>query len=59
MRTGRYRRGASNPSSKLDEPMVRVIRDSKEKGVALAAQFQISPAAVCRIRKRIDWRHIA
>ena len=58
MRQGRYKRGSANGSSKLDEPMVKMIRESSDKGTVLAQMLGVSPAAICLIRKRRVWTHV-
>lgn len=52
------RRGSEHPFAKLDEEKVRFILESKEPNVVLAAQFEVSPARISRIRRGLEWRHV-
>jgi len=54
----KYRYGTANPSSKLDAPMVRAIRESSDKSIVLAERYGVSDACIARIRKRVDWKHV-
>lgn len=59
MRKGKYRLGVLNHASKLDERMVRAIRESSEPYKILADRYRVSTAAITRVRRRIDWKHVA
>jgi hypothetical protein len=58
MRTGKYKYGVRNPSSKLDDNMVRAIRNSKDTGTIIAERYGITTATVCHIRTRQTWKHV-
>lgn len=50
--------GGRNPSSKLTESDVRLIRSSSKPSRALADQFGVSLACVGFVRTRRTWRHV-
>jgi hypothetical protein len=50
--------GEQRPDSVLTDQQVREIRSSAETGVKLAAQYNVSPAMICSIKKRRRWRHL-
>lgn len=55
-------RGESNPSSIVDESVVREIRrrfDSGESVMDIQADYPVTYAAVWRIARRLNWRHVA
>lgn len=54
----RLKRGSDHYASKLSESDVLIIRASKDKGVALAAKYQVSPTIISAIRHRKIWKHI-
>jgi len=64
MAKGRYRagsnppRGASAWCAKLTEDDIRAIRASEERGVALAAKYNVTKSTITDIRKRRSWAHI-
>jgi hypothetical protein len=58
-RKGSYRYGAANHKSKLDEGMVKAIRASAERYSVLAQRYRVSTACITRVRRRIDWSHVA
>jgi hypothetical protein len=66
-RHGRYTKPERNPRgsahglSKITEDDVLAIRAAPKingSGVRLAAQYGVSPAAICMIRARKNWKHI-
>lgn len=52
------KKGEANPSARLTEADARIIRDSDEKGVILAARYGVTPTTITSIRKRRIWAHI-
>lgn len=50
--------GEASGHAKLTTADVLTIRSSNARGKDLAAQYGISPAAVCDIRKFRTWRHV-
>lgn len=50
--------GENHGAAKLDDVAVRTIRASRERGVALAARYGVSPSLITLIRKRKAWRHV-
>lgn len=50
--------GEAHPMAKLTDEDVRRIFTSKAKGVTLALTYNVSPNAICRIRKRKTWVHV-
>ena len=56
---GRQKKGDELPQSKLTESDVRAIRSSVLPQNAIAKQFGISQPAVCAIRTRKAWKHVA
>jgi len=60
-RPERTPRGSRHGHAKLSEIDVLAIRQHPKtngSGVALAAQFGVSPAAICQIRARKNWKHL-
>lgn len=55
---GRSTRGEKGSRAKLTEKKVRHIRSSLDSGASLARKFGVTPAAICSIRKRRNWKHI-
>jgi hypothetical protein len=50
--------GEQHGMAKLTERQVRKILASKKMGIELAAEFNVSPPMICRIRKRKAWKHL-
>ena len=59
MRKGKYRYGVANHASKLDERMVKAIRESTEMNKTLAERYKVSDECIGRVKRRIDWSHVA
>ena len=60
-RKGRMRRGERNPNAVLSSHAVAAIRARRamgERGVDLAAEFQVSQQEICNVIKRRIWRHL-
>lgn len=57
----RNKRGSAGEarSKNLSDDDVRYIRASEESGSFLARQFGLTPSAICDIRKRRSWKHVA
>lgn len=51
-------RGAKQWSTHLTDDNVREIRSSGLTGKELADKFDLSPQAICDIRKRRSWKHV-
>lgn len=51
--------GEHNGQSKLTEAQVLEIIKSKLRVVDLARRYQVSSSAICGIRKRREWKHLA
>lgn len=54
-------RGSKNPRAKLNEEVVKQIRDLYARGVSqtdLALQFNMSRPAICQIVHRTRWKHV-
>lgn len=59
---GRAPRGENNPSAKLNEHQVRLIRIALTQGarpVDLGRQFNVHPNTITDIKQGHKWRHIA
>lgn len=50
--------GSLNPTSKLTEREILLIRSSSEPQIVIAKQFGVSAGLICMIRKRQRWGHI-
>lgn len=57
VKKGRHARG-EKISNKLTENMVLQIREATTPYTQIAADFGISPAMVCLIKKRVNWTHV-
>lgn len=51
-------RGERQWSTRLSEDDVREIRSSNLSGKELAEKFELSPQAICDIRKKRSWKHV-
>jgi hypothetical protein len=60
---GRQSRGSTHPSSKLNESLVKEIRDLFQGGNTtkeqLAIQFGVTDCAIGKIISRKTWKHVA
>jgi hypothetical protein len=54
---GTHNRGARNPNSLLTDSAVKRIRGLRDvvPGRVLARQYNVSPATICNIQKRVTW----
>ncbi|EPX9362321.1 NUMOD4 domain-containing protein [Aeromonas veronii] len=50
--------GVKQKASKLTDDDARVIFNSDESGVLLAARYGVSPSAISLVRKGKSWRHV-
>lgn len=53
-----HKHGEDSNLSILKEADVRIIRNSKERGIDLAKRFGVSPTAICDIRRGRSWKHV-
>ncbi len=51
-------RGEAHKCAKLNEEKVRYIRASNLDSVLLAAEFNVSPMTVSKIKRRKLWKHV-
>jgi hypothetical protein len=56
---GTQTEGEQSPRAKLTEDDVRAIRSSKATGRDLAAHYGVSQVAICFIKNRKTWKHVA
>lgn len=59
VRKGRQIHGRRTRHAKLTEQQVREIRTSIETSAVLAARYGVSDVAVCCVRLKKTWRHVA
>lgn len=52
------REGHQNPRAKITEDQARAILHSSDSRAALVAQYGLSPAAICYIKRRVTWKHL-
>lgn len=50
--------GEKHNNLKLNNKSVLYIMSSKERGIDLAAKFNVGPSMICRIRKGKAWAHL-
>jgi uncharacterized protein YjcR len=51
----------TNPKAKLNKSKVAFIKEALDKGVSvkdLAEEYQVSPSAISRIKRKKTWRYI-
>lgn len=54
----RSMRGSENPAAKLNEKIVRAIRQSNESDASTAKRHGVTPSLISQIRLRRIWRHM-
>lgn len=59
MQKGRTPRGSRHHSAKLTDEQVRAIRIDARTYRAIAAEYGISPPAICRIKSGKQWGHVS
>ncbi len=55
---GRICRGEKNPSSKVNEDVVKAIRESGLNGVQLANTYGVTKNTIYVIKRRRTWKHV-
>ena len=58
-RHGTLARGEAVGNATLTEQHVHAIRDSHEPNAVLARRYGVTNSAICAVRKRRTWKHIA
>lgn len=56
--TRKVPKGEAHSRAKLAAADVQAIRSSKETGVALAAQYNVAPKTISRLRRNESWRPV-
>lgn len=58
LRHGTHQLGENNHRARLTAAQVRFIRKSHALGTVLATKYKVSPANICLIRRRKNWKHL-
>ena len=58
MRRTQIKRGSLNVMAKLNEDQVLAIRCSKQRGMDLAKEYDVSQAAISLIKSKKNWGHL-
>lgn len=51
----------TNPKAKLNKSKVALIKEALDKGISvkdLAEEYQVSPSAISRIKRKKTWRYL-
>jgi uncharacterized protein YjcR len=51
----------TNPKAKLNKSKVAFIKEALDKGISvkdLAEEYQVSPSAISRIKRKKTWRYL-